>query len=138
LHDANLSVGYLHCAIQSKGISRGMTARHAFSHSIKSAHLPVIKRLRPRTQPAFETPARLTLAFLTISPFWRHAGVGAIDLAYALIHWRGAGMGPGKHVRMSAGFGIPNAETARPSSHGDSIPFGILSGAFHVDRQRSA
>jgi hypothetical protein len=60
---------------------RGITAKHAFSNSIKRAYLPLIKRLRIINPHTFEASPILTLAFLTNSPFWRHAGVGAIDLA---------------------------------------------------------
>ncbi|RKE39740.1 hypothetical protein B0G76_6188 [Paraburkholderia sp. BL23I1N1] len=80
-------------------------ARHAFNSPLKIAYLRRFKRLLPITPRAFAALHILTLAFLTILPFWRHAGVGATDLAYVLIH---------------------------PS------PIEILSGAFHVDRQRSA
>jgi hypothetical protein len=60
---------------------RGITARHAFQSSAKSAYRLVIKRLRPVERATFEAPSFLTFSFLTISPFSRHAGVGAIDLA---------------------------------------------------------
>jgi hypothetical protein len=56
-------------------------ARRVFNRPLKIAYLHLIKRLRLMMLRAGEALPILTLAFLTISPFWRHAGVGAMDLA---------------------------------------------------------
>ncbi|WP_147309948.1 hypothetical protein [Paraburkholderia sp. BL6669N2] len=60
---------------------RDALARHRIEAAPQFRLSSLIKRLLAGKLLAVQAPFFLTLAFLTIPPFWRHAGVGASDLA---------------------------------------------------------